>query len=50
MTAVGFVFPGQGSQEVGMLRDFFEREAVVHGSHVNPLSYHKDVSRSGSGF
>jgi len=25
----GFVFPGQGSQEVGMLRDFLEREAVV---------------------
>ncbi len=23
----GFVFPGQGSQEVGMLRDFLEREA-----------------------
>lgn len=29
MTAVGFVFPGQGSQEVGMLRDFLERETVV---------------------
>ncbi|HEY6599052.1 MAG TPA: ACP S-malonyltransferase [Pseudomonadales bacterium] len=29
MTAVGFVFPGPGSQEVGMLRDFFEREPVV---------------------
>ena len=26
---VGFVFPGQGSQEVGMLRDFLDREAVV---------------------
>lgn len=26
---VGFVFPGQGSQEVGMLRDFLVREAVV---------------------
>ena len=25
----GFVFPGQGSQEVGMLRDFLEREATV---------------------
>jgi [acyl-carrier-protein] S-malonyltransferase len=27
--STGFVFPGQGSQEVGMLRDFFECEAVV---------------------
>ncbi len=26
---VGFVFPGQGSQEVGMLRDFLERDAIV---------------------
>src|SRR6478735_873204 len=25
----GFVFPGQGSQEVGMLRDFLEREVTV---------------------
>jgi [acyl-carrier-protein] S-malonyltransferase len=29
---VGFVFPGQGSQEVGMLRDFLDREAVVRDS------------------
>lgn len=26
---VGFVFPGQGSQEVGMLRDFLERDAIA---------------------
>jgi [acyl-carrier-protein] S-malonyltransferase len=26
---VGFVFPGQGSQEVGMLRDFLARDAVA---------------------
>ncbi len=32
--SVGFVFPGQGSQEIGMLRDFLERDAVVRSCFV----------------